>query len=209
MNGDAPHLLRPPPLPIRSHLPRSLALSAVHPELPRRRGSVGRERFGRQLRDHPPLGPEVWSGGRANPAARATKPDDRWHLDEMVVSINGQRMYLWRAVDSEGEVLDILVQRGRDKTAAINLLRKLLKRNVPHPQVIVTDKLRSYGAALRELGFTGRHDQGLLANNRAENSHQPLRRRERKMRGFKSARSAQRFVSTHAASTTPSMSSVI
>jgi putative transposase len=86
-----------------------------------------------------------------------------------------------------------------DKTAAINLLRKLLKRNVPHPQVIVTDKLRSYGAALRELGFTGRHDQGLLANNRAENSHQPLRRRERKMQGFKSARSAQRFVSTHAA----------
>jgi len=73
----------------------------------------------------------------------------------MVVSINGQRMYLWRAVDSEGEVLDILVQRGRDKTAAINLLCKLLKRNVPHPQVIVTDKLRSYGAALRELGFTG------------------------------------------------------
>jgi len=117
----------------------------------------------------------------------------------MVVSINGQRMYLWRAVDSEGEVLDILVQRGRDKTAALNLLRKLLKRNVPHPQVIVTDKLRSYGAALRELGFTGRHDQGLLANNRAENSHQPLRRRERKMQGFKSGKSAQRFVSTHAA----------
>ena len=81
------------------------------------------------------------------------KPDDRWHLDEMVVSINGRRMYLWRAVDSEGEVLDILVQQGRDKTAALNLLRKLLKRNVPHPQVIVTDKLRSYGAALRELGF--------------------------------------------------------
>ena len=93
----------------------------------------------------------------------------------------------------------MLVQRGRDKTAAINQLRKLLKRNVPHPQVIVTDKLQSYGAALRELGFTGRHDQGLLANNRAENSHQPLQRRERKMQGFKSARSAQRFVSTHAA----------
>ena len=118
------------------------------------------------------------------------RPDGQWHLDEMVVLINGQRMYLWRAVDSEGEVLDILVQRGRDKTAAINQLRKLM---------IVTDKLRSYGAALRELGFTGRHDQGLLANNRAENSHQPLQRRERKMQGFKSARSAQRFVSTHAA----------
>jgi putative transposase len=117
----------------------------------------------------------------------------------MVVSINGQRMYLWRAVDSEGEVLDMLVQRGRDKAAAMKLLRKLLKRNALPPHLIVTDKLRSYGAALRELGFTGRHDQGLLANNRAENSHQPLRRRERKMQGFKSARSAQRFVSTHAA----------
>ena len=107
-------------------------------------------------------------------------------------------MYLWRAVDSEGEVLDMLVQPGRDKAAAKKLLRKLLKRN-GFLQVIVTDKLRSYGAALQELGFTGRHDQGLLANNRAENSHQPLRRRERKMQGFKSARSAQRFVSTHAA----------
>jgi len=117
----------------------------------------------------------------------------------MVVSINSQRMYLWRAVDSEGEVLDMLVQRGRDKAAAMKLLRKLLKRNALPPHVIVTDKLRSYGAVLRELGFTGRHDQGLLANNRAENSHQPLRRRERKMQGFKSARSAQRFVSTHAA----------
>jgi putative transposase len=127
------------------------------------------------------------------------KPDGQWHLDEMVVSISGQRMYLWRAVDSEGEVLDMLVQRGRDKAAAMKLLRKLLKRNALPPHVIVTDKLRSYGAALRELGFTGRHDQGLLANNRAENSHQPLRRRERKMQGFKSARSAQRFVSTHAA----------
>jgi putative transposase len=127
------------------------------------------------------------------------RPDRQWHLDEMVVSINGQRMYLWRAVDSEGEVLDMLVQRGRDKAAAMKLLRKLLKRNALPPHLIVTDKLRSYGAALRELGFTGHHDQGLLANNRAENSHRPLRRRERKMQGFKSARSAQRFVSTHAA----------
>jgi transposase-like protein len=80
----------------------------------------------------------------------------------MVVSINGQRLYLWRAVDSEGEVLDMLVQRGRDKAAAMKLLRKLLKRNALPPHLIVTDKLRSYGAALRELGFTGRHDQGLL-----------------------------------------------
>jgi transposase-like protein len=91
------------------------------------------------------------------------------------------------------DVEDLLAARG------LGVSYETIRRNVPHPQVIVTDKLRSYGAALRELGFTGRHDQGLLANNRAENSHQPLRRRERKMQGFKSARSAQRFVSTHAA----------
>jgi putative transposase len=117
----------------------------------------------------------------------------------MVVLINGQQMYLWRAVDSEGEVLDMLVQPRRDKAAAMKLLRKLLKRSALPPHVIVADKLRSYGAALRQLGFTGRHDQGLLANNRAEKSHQPVRRRERKMQGFKSAKSAQRFVATHAA----------
>jgi putative transposase len=127
------------------------------------------------------------------------KPGDQWHFDEMVVLINGQRMYMWRAVDSEGEVLDVLVQPRRDKAAAMRLLRKLLKRNGFVPCVIVTDKLRSYGAALRDVGFTGRHDQGLRANNRAENSHQPLRRRERKMLGFTSAKSAQRFVSVHAA----------
>jgi len=117
----------------------------------------------------------------------------------MVVLINGQHMYLWRAVDREGEVLDMLIQPRRDKAAAMKLLRKLLKRNGFAPHVIVTDKLRSYGAALRDLGFAGRHDQGLRANNRAENSHQPLRRRERKMQGFTSAKSAQRFVAAHAA----------
>jgi putative transposase len=124
---------------------------------------------------------------------------DRWHLDEMVVSIAGRGMYMWRAVDSEGEVLDMLVQPRRDKAAALKLLRKLLKRQGFAPTVIVTDKLRSYGAALPLVGFSGRHDQGLRANNRAENSHQPVRRRERKMQGFKSAGSAQRFVSVHAA----------
>jgi putative transposase len=126
------------------------------------------------------------------------RPHDRWHLDEMVVSIGGQQMYLWRAVDGEGEVLDVLVQRSRDKAAALKLLRKLLKKQGFAPAAIVTDKLRSYGAALRTIGFSGRHEQGLRANNRAENSHQPVRRRERKMGGFKSPRSAQRFVSLHA-----------
>jgi putative transposase len=117
---------------------------------------------------------------------------DRWHLDEMVVSIAGRGMYMWRAVDSEGEVLDVLVQRRRDKAAALKLQGFA-------PTVIVTDKLRSYGAALQLVRFSGRHDQGLRANDRAENSHQPVRRRERKMQGFKSVGSAQRFVSVHAA----------
>jgi putative transposase len=123
----------------------------------------------------------------------------RWHLDEVVVSIAGRQMYMWRAVDSEGEVLEILLQPQRDKAAAVRLLRKLLRRQGFVPTVIVTDKLRSYSAALREIGFSGLHEQGLRANNRAENSHQPLRRRERKMQGFKSTKSAQRFVSVHAA----------
>jgi putative transposase len=132
---------------------------------------------------------------------RAIRPKacTQWHLDEMVVSLSGRRMYMWRAVDGEGEVLEILLQPRRDKAAAVRLLRKLLRRQGFVPTVIVTDKLRSYGAALRELGFSGLHEQGLRANNRAENSHQPVRRRERKMQGFKSARSAQRFVSIHAA----------
>jgi len=108
-------------------------------------------------------------------------------------------MYMWRAVDGEGEVLEILVQPRRDKAAAMRLLRKLLRRQGFVPTVIVTDKLRSYGTALREIGFSRRHEQGLRANNRAENSHQEVRRRERKMQGFKSAKSAQRFVSVHAA----------
>jgi putative transposase len=127
------------------------------------------------------------------------KPHSRWNLDEMMISIAGRQMYMWRAVDSEGEVLEILVQPQRDKAAALRLLRKLLRRQGFVPTVIVTDKLRSYGAALREIGFSGLHEQGLRANNRAENSHQPLRRRERKMQGFKSIKSAQRFVSVHAA----------
>jgi transposase-like protein len=126
-------------------------------------------------------------------------PSDRWHLDEMVVRIAGRRMYLWRAVDHEGEILDMLVQRRRDKRAALRLIRKLLRKHGVAPKLVVTDKLRSYGAAFRELHLTCRHDQGLRQNNRAENSHQVVRRRERKMQRFKSAASAQRFLSMHAA----------
>src|ERR671931_1061690 len=130
---------------------------------------------------------------------RRPRPSDRWHLDEMVVRIAGKRMYLWRAVDHEGEVLDMLVQRRRDSRAALRLIRKLLKKQGFAPKLLVTDKLRSYASAFRRLRLTCRHEQGLRKNNRAENSHQVVRRRERKLQRFKSARSAQRFLSMHAA----------
>ena len=111
----------------------------------------------------------------------------------------GQRMYHWRAVDHEGEVLDMLVQRRRDCRAAQRLMRKLLKKQGFARKLLVTDKLRSYSAAFRRLRLTCPHEQGVRRNNRAENSHQPVRRRERKMQRFKSARSAQRFLNLHAA----------
>ena len=102
-------------------------------------------------------------------------------------------MYLWRAVDHEGEVLEILVQRRRDRSAAVKLMRKLLRKQGFAPTRVRTDKLRSYSAAFRHLGLSCHHEQGLRQNNRAENSHQVVRRRERKMQRFKSAASAQRF----------------
>jgi transposase-like protein len=127
------------------------------------------------------------------------RASDTWHLDEMVVSIQGRHLYLWRAVDAEGEILDLLVQPRRDKTAALRLMRKLLRKQGFAPRVLVTDKLRSYGAAARELRLSAHHEQGLRLNNRAENSHQGVRRRERKMQRFKSAGSAQRFLAASAA----------
>src|ERR1700683_2517604 len=117
----------------------------------------------------------------------------------MAVTTAGRPFWLWRAVDDEGEVLDLLVQRRRDRAAAVELMRKLLKKQGFAPDVLVTDKLRSYGAAKSKIGLSARHAQGLRAKNRAENSHQPIRRRERKMQRFKSAGSAQRFLSIHAA----------
>jgi putative transposase len=130
---------------------------------------------------------------------RRHRPTSHWHLDEMAVLIGGDKFWLWRAVDDEGEVLDLLIQRRRDKNAAVKLMRKLLEKQGFAPEVLVTDKLRSYGAAKAALGLSARHEQGLRKNNRAENSHQPVRRRERKMQRFKSPGSAQRFLSTHAA----------
>ncbi len=128
-----------------------------------------------------------------------SRSDTRWHLDEMFVTINGKRVYLWRAVDCEGEVLDILVQSRRNKKAALKLIRKLLKKQGFVPDSFVTDKLPSYGAALKDLGLSRRHDFGGRKNTRAENSHLPVRQRERRMQRFKSPASAQRFLSTHAA----------
>ena len=137
----------------------------------------------------------------ANLPKRRQPPSPRWHLDEMVVKIGGRRMFLWRAVDDEGEVLDVLVQKRRNKAAALKLLRELLKpkesirrRSSPissHPTA---------RAAARLVGLTGRHRPGgMRENNRAENSHLAIRRRERKQQKFKSQGSAQRFLSTHAA----------
>ena len=127
-------------------------------------------------------------------------PTGRWHLDEMFVPIAGRQMYLWRAVDDEGEVLDVLVQARRDKDAALRLMRKLLKIQRFVPTSIVTDRYRAYDAALRDLGLSRIHRQGKQLNNRAESSHVPIRRRERKMQGFRSAGSAQRFLSSYSAS---------
>ena len=127
------------------------------------------------------------------------RSDCRWHLDEVFVSINGKRMYLWRAVDNEGEVLDILVQPRRDKKAALKLMHRLLKKQGYAPDQVITDRLPSYGSALHEIGMSAKHAKGLRKNNRAENSHLPVRQRERRMKRFKSAGSAQRFLSIHAA----------
>ena len=122
---------------------------------------------------------------------------DVWHLDEVFVNIGGKQMYLWRAVDGEGEVLDVLVQKRRNKRAALKLMRKLLKNQGVHPTQIVTDKLKSYGAAFRDLRLSHLHETRHRRNNRAESSHVPIRRRERKMQRFKSQGSAQRFLSIH------------
>jgi putative transposase len=130
---------------------------------------------------------------------RRPKPHTTWHLDEVYLKIDGRMVYLWRAVDAAGEVLDELVQSRRNKCAALKLMRKLLKNYGFVPDKFITDDLRSYAAAAGHLGIAKRHERGQWRNNRAENSHQPTRRRERKMQGFKSPGSAQRFLSSHAA----------
>jgi putative transposase len=121
----------------------------------------------------------------------------RWHLDEVFVKINGEQHYLWRAVDHEGEILEIYVTRKRDKAAALAFLKKALKRH-GRAETIVTDGMRSYPAAMRELGNVDRREMGRWMNNRAENSHHPFRRRERAMQRFRQMKSLQKFSSVHA-----------
>jgi len=120
----------------------------------------------------------------------------RWHLDEVYVKINGEMHYLWRAVDHEGEVLEVLATKERDKAAALKLMKRLMKR-YGRPETIVTDGLRSYGAAMKELGNAERQELGRWKNNRAENSHQPFRRRERAMERFRRMKTLQKFAAVH------------
>jgi putative transposase len=135
----------------------------------------------------------------AHPRKRRQKPRTTWRLDEVYLKVDGRMVYLWRAVDAEGEVLDVLVQSKRNKHAALKLMRKLLREYAFVPERLVTDDLRSYSAAVHVFGIEHRQQRGRWRNNRAENSPQQTRRRERKMQRFKSPGSAQKFLSTHAA----------
>jgi putative transposase len=121
----------------------------------------------------------------------------RWHLDEVFVRINGETHYLWRAVDHEGEVLEVFATRRRDRMAALKFLKRAMKR-YGRPKAIVTDRLRSYGAALKVIGIVERQECGRWFNNRAENSHQPFRRRERAMAKFRGLKTLQKFAAAHA-----------
>ena len=128
---------------------------------------------------------------------RRGRMGDTWYLDELFITINGRRQYLWRAVDEDGDVIDILVQSRRNRRAAERFFRKLLKSQGREPRRLITDKLRSYSAALRTVMPSVVHCTDQYANNRAEVSHQPTRQRERQLRRFKSAAHVQRFVSVH------------
>ena len=153
-------------------------IDASHETVRQRAGTFGREFCNRIRRRAPVRG-------------------DKWHLDEVVITIRGNKHWLWRAVDQNGFVLDVLVQSRRDRTAARRLMRKLLKKSARAPRVMITDKLKSYGAARKDMGLKIEHRQHKGLNNRAENSHLPTRRRERIMKRFKSPRQVQRFLSIH------------
>ena len=143
------------------------------------------------------FGPIFASEIRKNRVQRRHFSRWRWHLDEVFVKINGRTHYLWRAVDHEGEVLEVFATKRRDRKAALKFLKRAMKRYGP-PQTIVTDRLPSYRAALKKIGNSSSQECGGRLNNRAENSHQPFRRRERSMEKFRSMRSLQKFASAHA-----------
>ncbi len=144
------------------------------------------------------FGPMFAAEIRRNRASRMRAHSNwRWHLDEVFVKINGETYYLWRAVDHEGEVLESYVTKRRNRNSALKFIRKSMKR-YGQPHVIVTDRLRSYGAAMKVIGNASRQETGRWQNNRAENSHLPFRRRERAMLHFRQMRSLQKFVAVHA-----------
>jgi putative transposase len=128
---------------------------------------------------------------------RRPRPGDKWYLDEVFLTINGTRHYLWQAVDQDDNILDILVQSRRNKKAAKKFFRKLLKGLTYVPRVLITDQLKSHGAAKREILPGVEHRQSRYLNNRCEQSHRPTRQRERRMQGFKSAGHAQRFLAAY------------
>jgi putative transposase len=139
---------------------------------------------------------EVWPEYAKRLHQRQPRPGDKWHLDEVFIKINGEQKYLWRAVDSDGNLLDVLVQNRRNTAAARRFFRKLLKTTAFVPRVVITDKLRSYQAAHRKVMPLVEHRSSKYLNNRAENSHQPTRQRERAMKGFRSVGAAQRFLAS-------------
>jgi putative transposase len=126
---------------------------------------------------------------------RQSRPNDKWHLDEVLIKVNGKQKHLWRALDQDGNVLDVHVHNRRGKAAARRFFRRLMKRTGAAPRVVVTDRLRSYGAAHREVMPCVEHRQSAYLNHRAENSHRPTRQRERAMKGVRSVGGAQRFLS--------------
>jgi len=143
------------------------------------------------------FGPLFAAEIRRKSQSPSIRPHWRWHIDEVFVPVNGEVRYLWRAVNQEGVVLDAVVTKRRDSHAALKVLKRLMKQH-GRPREVVTDKLRSYGAALKKLGIMNLQSTEQYANNRAENSHQPFRRKERSMQRFRSDRSLQKFVSIHA-----------
>jgi len=185
----------------RGHPLGAHALRSVPAFTSQCRGPAARTRHRRQPRNHPVLVGRVRTDvylGNTAPADLEMRAFSRWqwHVDKVFVKINGARHYLWRAVDHEGEVLESVVTKRRNKRAALKMLRKLMRR-YGQPEIQITDRFPSYKAALRDLGYGHLQSCGRWPNNRVENSHLPFRRRERAMQRFLRMRSLQKFVAVH------------